>query len=267
MPHPFRFGVCTNPAFGVQTFDVLDLPHVQADIAETVTVIGGGDRALDGTYYSDRLAIKSSWQVELAPWQSLLQWWPVLRLFETYVGPWLWFNHTRPNLIVGTSRLMAGWTGTARPDGAVPLAAGGSTVQGDSAPVLAGQLYWCGVSVYGPGAWSAAVSATWLNSSGGTVSTGSLGTFTKASTTGRAKILDGSVSATRCGAAVTAPAGAVAARLTVAVTGSAADVSDPVVVPGPSDPGAALTLVSVSAVDPVHHLPGLATLSLELLEV
>jgi hypothetical protein len=265
MPYPFRFGMCTNPAFGVQTFDAVDLPHVQANIEETVTVVGGGDRALDGTYYTDRLAVKSAWKLDLGPWQTLTMWWPVLRLFETYVGPWFWFNQTRPNLI--PDRLMVNWTGVDRVDGAIPLAAGASTVQADTAPVLAGQQYWIGASVYGQGAWTATITCAWLSSTGATLSTGAVGTFTKNSVGQLVKILNGSVSATRCGSALTAPAGAVATRMTVAVSGSAADVSDPVVVPGPTDPGAALTLVSVSGVSPVHHMPGYASLSLDLLEV
>lgn len=281
--YPFRFGRCVNPTFGAVTLDMLDLPHVQASIAVSDSLIGGSTRSLDGTKRQDRFALKREWPaIVLGPWQAMSAWWPVKRLFLAG-GPWLFFDHTLPNSLVGDARLMQNgtWTTAAgagvstRGDGAVSLAAGGVVQQGASAspsralltPVVAGGQFFAGCTVRGPGAWTVTVTIAWWDAAGAAALSTTVGTFTASTALSSCLILDGSDVGYRVGIAGTAPAGTLYAQIRLAITGAAGDVSDPVLIDGPTDPGNAMTVVLVNDMSETHTIVTKASMSLNLSEV
>ena len=102
----FRWGVITSPGFGVVTTDMIDLPEIQEEIQAKDIVVGGVSTSLLGVLTADRLNMKRSWTIALGPQQLMASWWPVLRIWETYAGPFSFYDHARPNLLTGNQKLM-----------------------------------------------------------------------------------------------------------------------------------------------------------------
>lgn len=284
MAVPFRFGRCTSPTFGSVTLDMIDLPQVQVEMGAVDGLIGGSTRSLDGTMRQDRFALKREWaNVQLGGFQSLATWWPVKRLYAAG-GPWMFYDQTYPNLLSADEALMQAstWTNatgtvaTPRADGAVSLAIGGVVQQGPSTspshtlltPVVVGQQYFAAFTVVGPGAWSVTPTVAWYTSAGTTaLSTSTSGAVVKAGALSTCLCLDGSVTGYRIGFAATAPATAAYAQIRITTAVAAADISDPVFIYGPSDPGNAMTVVQINELQEVYSTNTNATLALNLSEV
>lgn len=278
----WRFGVCTSSTFGSVAVDTINLPRVQVGMPIAPLVIGQSTRSLDGTLRTDRFAYKRTWKMTFGNWESIAESWPVMRMREQYAGPWFVYDHSRPNLLNGEARLMSSWTNaagsalTVRGDAAVSVAVAGVAQIGPSTSpsrvllpsVVAGTSYFAAVSVRGAAGWSVSLSVAWFDAAGSAaLSTSTLGPFTAASSLGSTLILDGRVSAARVGGSVVAPAGALFAQIRVAVSVAAADVSDPVLLPSPSDPGNALHVVNIADLGETFEQLNTASLIMSLEEV
>ena len=289
MSYAFRFGRCTNPTFGAVALDMIDLPHVQMNFAASDVNVGSSTRALDGTKRMDRYGLKREWPaLQVGVYRSVAVWAPVKRMWKAG-GPWLFYDHTTENLLGGDARLMqnGSWSDidtnavfVPRLDGTIAnLGINHTASQGPGTspprsvltPVTAGQLYSAYVTVNGPAGWSVAtVNVAWYDAVSAapiSVSTvaGGVSLATAASTT---LILDGSVYGGRVGGSATAPAGAVYAQIRVTNSAnSAIDVSDPNFIPGPSDPGNAMTVVLINKLDEQHNTATIAGLTMDLSEV
>ena len=279
--YTFRFGRCTSPTFGAVTLDMIDLPHVQMNFTASDVNIGGSTRSLDGTKRMDRFGLKREWPaLQVGVVRSVPVWAPVKRMWKAG-GPWLFFDQSAENLLGGDARLMqnGSWTNAAgapltpRLDGAISLAAGAVAQQGPTVspasslltPVVAGTQYFAGCTVRGTG-WTTTVTVAWFTATGPLTTASSAG-VTAATALSTCRVLDGSVMGSRVGFSATAPAGAVFAQVRIAVAAAAADVSDPVLVPGPSDPGNAMTVVLINTLGEQHNIATIAGLTMDLSEV
>lgn len=281
MIYRWRLGYCTTPTFGSVAVDVVDLTAVNPGVTGKPKVLGGTFRSLNGTGTIDRIDTKNGWDLTLGPLEFADSW-PVQRVWEQTKGPWMLYDQSRPNLLTGEQRLLTTWTNSAgtnlaeRMDGAFSMAIAGTAQMGSATnsdrsllvPVVAGTSYFCAVSAAGTGAWSLAISVGWYGISGTTaLSTSSLGSFTVASALSTNTILDGSRSAVRVGAAATAPANALYAQIRLTCSVAAVDISDPVLLASPTDPGPAWFVVDVDNFAPTFLLPGETGISLALSEM
>lgn len=294
MIYPFRFGRCTVSTFGSVALDLINLPRVQQSIESTDTLIGATTRAIDGTARQDRFGLKREWAaLRLGVNLDRSVWWPVKRMFLAG-GSCMFMDFTVPNMLTSDQRLMQNstWTnasGTVTAprgtvavpggalDGAVSLAISGVTQLGPTTsptrtllvPVVAGQQYFAGCTVVGTGAWAVTVAVGWYDAAGSAaLSTSTVASGVVAATAlSTCYCLDGSVIGCRVGGSATAPAGALYAQIRISTATAAADVSDPALLEGPSDPGNAMTVVVVNEVPEVHQTVSAATLTLNLSEV
>ena len=283
----WRFGVCTSSVFGAVTVDVTNLPRVQVAVTPfttSLTLIGASKRALDGTMRTDRFAMKRTWSLVLGHWETVTESWPVMRLFGQSAGPWMFYDHSRPNLLSGPQRLMqagswtdaSGITLTARGDGAVSVAAGGVAQMGPSSgpsngamvPVAAGATYFAAMSVRGASGWTVTPAVAWFDGvSAAPLSVTTLPAATATSALSSVLVLDGTVTASRVGGSAVAPTGAMYGQLRVAVSGAAVDVSDPVLLVSPADPGHAMHVVNIDTLGEQFEAVNTTSLTMTLSEI
>lgn len=284
VPYDFRFGKCTSPTYGSVTLDMISLPRVQANIEVSDKMLSSSSRSVDQTLRIDRFGLKREYPTfALGGWMDMSLWWPVKRLYIAG-GPFMLFDHTIPNLLTGDQRLMqnSSWTNaagtavTTRLDGATSLAISGVAQMGPTTspnrtlltPVTAGAQYFAGCTLRGTGAYSVTISIAWYDLAGSAaLSTTSLGAFTSSTGLSSCLMLDGSVSGVRAGGAATAPGGALYAQIRVTTATATVDVSDPVIVPGPADPGNAMTVVQLNEVPEIHGSVTYSGLTLNMSEV
>jgi hypothetical protein len=288
---PYRFGRCTTSTFGSVAIDMIDLPRVQSGYQPADTPIGSATRYLDGTMRVDRRALKREWSsLPCGTSLSRAQWWPVKRIYlASAVG--MFYDQAIPNAMSGDQCLMqnSSWTNAAGTalvprgtytgvaDGALSLAIGGVAQLGPTTsptrtllvPVVAAQQYFAGCTVVGPGAWAVTVAIGWYDAAGSAaLSTSTVASgVTAATALSTCLVLDGSVTGYRVGGAATAPAGALYAQVRISTATAAADVSDPVLLEGPSDPGNAMTVVIINEVKETVVMPNYTGIEMNLSEV
>lgn len=276
----FRFGYCSVPTYGAVTADVGDI-RLQRDIKVTQTRYGGTYRSASGTATRDELGRKWRWAATVKPFRDITEWWPIHRRVEQWQGLWMFYDVTRPSRMTDAQGLMQTWTNSTgadlseRADGGINVGVGSNCQMGTSTgpartllvPVVAGQSYFYGMSVYGSGAWTVTPTIAWYDAAGSAALSTTVGSAQTATTAlSSHKYLDGSIRASRIGVAGVAPAGAVYAQCRALVGGSACDLSDPVLMDGTTDPGHAWFVVDVDDWDMTHHFETRASSNLTLTE-
>ena len=283
----FKFGVCTNSALaGATVVDMVTIPGPTVDVAVEDQLIGGSKRSLDGTLRVDRFALKR--KITIVPWgfASNTEYWSVLRFWKSFQGPWIFFDQTVANLLTSDQKLLLTWTTAAgalvapRADGAINVAVGATVQMGPTTaptgaqmiPVIVGTAYTAGVGLCGAGgitastAWQATLTVTWFTAAGTFIS--SVASVCVSTAAPQSFSYVGGLVAGRFASAVTAPATAAYAQLSVSNSGSSpVDVLDPALITGPNDVGNAWMLVNIDALPEAHHHPQVASLTLQLSEI
>lgn len=280
----FKFGICTTATIGSAVVDMVTIPGPAQDATVEAQLIGGTTRSLDGTQRADRFALKRKFTIVPLGFASNVDYWSVLRYWKRFVGPWILFDQTVPNLLTSDQKLLITWTDASgvnapeRLDGAVNVAAGATVQMGPATsptavqlvPVTVGQQYSAGVGLCpsSSSSWAATLKLTWYGATFASISSSTVALTPASSPVLSHRYLDGSQTARRYALAATAPAGAVYGQISVANTGTGSiDVLDPALITGPSDPGNAWVLVNIDAMPEIHNKPQTASLTMQMSEV